>query len=100
MFLGRCYTICNVLKWAKKFGPNLQLKTDFDVKVFVHSLWDEFWLNGINEIPFEMPFFILDTTNHKGIAAAVLSLTEVESIYLTKDEQQCIDYFKGELKCS
>ena len=53
MFLGRCYTICNVLKWAKKFGPNLQLKTDFDVKVFVHSLWDEFWLNGINEIPFE-----------------------------------------------
>ena len=94
--LGRCYTVCNVRLWAKKFGPILHLKKEFDVRVFVHTDGDEFWLNGISEFPFEIPSFIMETSNTKNIAATTVSLTEVESYFLNKDELQCKTYSLGD----
>jgi hypothetical protein len=82
LFLGRCYTICSLKNWSKKFGPVLGVKPEVDVKVFVHGNGNEFWLNGLMEVPFDIPFVIVDVTNAKEVVAAVLSLAEIDSTYL------------------
>ncbi len=79
---GRCYTVCSLKNWPKKFGPVLGVDPKVDVKVFVHGNGNEFWLNGLMEVPFEIPFVILDVTNAKKVVAAVMSLAEIDSTSL------------------
>ena len=82
LILGRCHTICSLTKWSKKFGPVLNIKPEINVKVFVHGNGNEFWLNGIMEAPFDIPFVIIDVTNTKEIVAAIMFLAEIDSTFL------------------
>ena len=92
IYLGRCFTICPVQKYGKKIGPALELKTDFDFKTFIHVAGFEFWLNGIMEFPYEIPFTVLNVNNAEDIIVAFLSVAEIESTFLSKKNFPCKSY--------
>ncbi len=82
MFFGRCYTVCYLNKVGPKMGPQIWLKTDFDVKVFFHISGAELWISGAVEFPIDVALNTLEIKNGKGISAAITSIKEIESIYL------------------
>ena len=66
-FLGCCTTICPQYVWRPKNGPMIYLKTDFDMKVFLHDQGTEFWFTGFNEFPYDIPFGIVEANSSNGI---------------------------------
>ena len=92
MFFGRCHTACYLNKVGPKVGPQILFKTDFDVKVFFHVSGAELWISGAVEFPVDVAFNTMEIKNGKGINSAVISVKEIESIYLSKDEEPCLNY--------
>ena len=92
LFLGRCFTICNNKKWAKKQGPNIYFKLDMDVKIFIHKRGEEFWLNGALYVPATITTTNIEISNQKGMQVASISLLEIEITHLSKLEQPCKHY--------
>ena len=92
IYIGRCFTICTIIKFGKKFGPTLELKKDFDFKAFIHVAGFEFWLNGVTEYPLEIPSTVLDVNNSENVIAAFLSVAEIESTFLNKKNFPCKSY--------
>jgi hypothetical protein len=92
LYLGLCFTLCSYGEFAKKNGHTVHLKTDFDVKIFVHQQVSEYWIKGLTEVPYDIPFTVLDVNNSDDIVAAVMSLSEIISTSLTKAESPCKTY--------
>jgi hypothetical protein len=65
------------------------MKTNYDIKVFVHNIGSEFWFRGFNEFPYDIPFLMLELNNTKGMIGSILSLREYETTAFTKEEEPC-----------
>ena len=89
---GRCYTICNLNKWRQKDGPFFFFKYNSDVKIFVHGKGAEFWLSGFGEFPSEVSSVNLGIQNKSGLSTSLMSFKEIESTFISKDEQPCKYY--------
>ena len=92
--IGHCFTICSLDKWNETMAPHFYLTTKFDIKIFVHERGMEFWLKGFAEFPIDVSFVTLETNNSKGMVSAVMTLKEVDSTFLNKDEEPCRHYSK------
>jgi len=58
-FLGRCFTICHLLKTTLVEGIALRLSSKWNYKLFIHLPSEEFWLGGNGYFPTDITFLIL-----------------------------------------
>ena len=73
----------------------IYLKTDFDMKVFLHDQGTEFWFTGFNEFPYDIPFGIVEANSSNGIMLSTLSVREFDTTILSKNEEPCRFYDDG-----
>ena len=73
----------------------IYLKTDFDMKVFLHDQGTEFWFTGFNEFPYDIPFGIVEANSSNGIMLSTLSVREFDTTILSKKEEPCRFYDDG-----
>ena len=95
--LGRCQTLCNVDKKRKKEGNTLYLKTDHDLKVFAHLKGEEFWLNDPLDFPIAIASTLLELKSKKQFVGAVMSIGEINTKVISKEEEPCKIYTENKL---
>jgi len=94
MFTGRCFTVCylhNVMFELHTF----YLKQSWDIKTYVHTQGEEYWLNFGN-FPTERCDKILDTNNSDGVVNALMGLAEIEKTDLNQEKFSCQSYLESE----
>ncbi len=94
--LGRCQTVCNVEKKTKKDGPILFLKTNHDIKVFVHLKGEEIWLNNQLDSPISIASTLIEIKSRDQFFGAVMYIGEIDTTVLSKEEEPCKAYSKDE----
>jgi hypothetical protein len=73
-------------------GPMLQFKTSIgDSELFIYPKGYEFWFN-MPEMPIYLNPVKIDSANDDGIAQAVVYLSELVTIYRSKEGSPCSTY--------
>ena len=89
-YLGRCHTICFLLSVGLD-TQTFYLKQSWDMKLFIHSRGEEFWLL-FGDFPTEKTYLELNTNNPDNITKMLIGLTTKETTVLTKDYSVCTSY--------
>jgi hypothetical protein len=77
---GQCYTVCCLISVPPKYNKFLYgLRSSFDIKVFIHQKWADFWLTGFGDFPIDISSVIIESNISNGMGAAVLTFSEVEN---------------------
>jgi hypothetical protein len=87
---GQCYTVCCLISVPPKCNKFLYgLRSNFDIKVFIHQKWADFWLTGFGDFPIDISSVIIESNISNGMVAAVLTFSEVENTFLSKVKSKC-----------
>jgi len=92
IFQGRCFTVCDLVKRGAKKEVIINLSFKQDIKLFIHSKGEEFWLSASYVFPTEVGSTVLNIANGKNITGAVLMATQKDTILLNQENNPCMEY--------
>ena len=93
--IGRCFSLKNQTGYELNVPLPLIFKTNYDLKVYIHSKGDELWLSGFQEFPFETASVTLDITKQQNYSMALISIKEINSFLHSKPDMPCTNYGDG-----
>ena len=90
MALGRCFTVRPLKMLSQSDYVVFSLQRRHDIKLFIHSPDEEFWINAQVGYPIEMAFATIEAARP---GCALLAVQEVDKVYIDKPNQPCsIDF--------